>query len=205
MKSTSLILTIAWIVSTSLASAVTLISNLGQPNFNSGGVTSTTRHAVDFTTGATSSVVNEATVHLSYPVSTTATFEIWTSSGSTPASLLGTIGTVNVNSNTAALYTATNATGITLTPNTTYWLVLSSSTAVDFRINEFQTVDAGGSFTNVGGTNDATFSGGSWAPIGKSPLSVRYSLASTAVVPEPSRALLALGGFALVTLRRRRK
>lgn len=194
-------------LSTSLpAFSATLFSTLGQSqgggfNFSSGIIAS------DFRTGTGTSTVTGLTLALTRLFNPdVVTASIYTDVSSLPGASLGSFSSITVPgglSFVTANYTASTA-GISLAANTNYWLVLTRNTSIGVPSNTANGVDGGSVFNTVSATQwKQSFDGGSsWS--NSSSGNFIYSLDGTVVVPEPSRALLLLGGLGMMACRRRR-
>jgi len=199
------------------AHAVTLITNLGQSIGTSSGLVDGRRVAVDFITGVDASSLTSATLYIRNLDSISHTFplQIWTNNAGVPGTLVDSFDstfTVGANSSSYLPYTATDA-GISLAPNTTYWLMLQKgendsgdmfSLSPDFQIvGTGQAVDASSLFSTVSGTGRMMSDNlGAWTQ--GSTNNFRFSLTGITTTPEPSRLLLAATGLGACLLRRRR-
>ena len=197
------------------ASAAVLFSTLGQssdevfPPINSTDVWV----ATDFTTGAQGVTINSIRTALINNDSISHSFEV-----ALYDSNLGEVGTLLTTFSSASLAASTAGTGnyvnfthagASLAANTTYWVVLKMLEAVStdspyWWLNYGDDTDAGSSFTTVAATAPkyTTDAGGGWNDYGSG--NFRMEINGFTVVPEPSRAVLALAGLLGICFRRRR-
>lgn len=196
------------------ASAATVFSNLGESTLLGEGPSNTSlRMATDFLTDASASTITGATLSMlsaNTSFANTYTVSLFADNGAdAPGALVGTFDPFTVPANTSGLSNHTAvSTGINLAANTAYWVVLQlnhagSGNLSGWALTTSQATDAGSVFTTIPATSvmwsfDAGASYGSHTDG-----NYQFSLESSAV-PEPSRALLLLGGLACAFLRRRR-
>ncbi len=113
----------------------TLLSNLAGSNAGGQGIVSSgTLRAVSFTTSGTAFTVSSVTMQLINYISSTdtpvLTFRL--NNGSAPsASIFGSLTAPESESNALANFVFTPTSGITLTANTTYWLVIAATSDID--------------------------------------------------------------------------
>jgi hypothetical protein len=189
-----------------------LFNNLLQPTNGAAGFTTlSSRLASDFLTAGSATMVTSISARMgnsSLSVLHTVTFSIFTDNGSgKPGSLVGTFDTpATLPPNDSGLFTATSP-GITLLPNTAYWLVgqvdEDNPTNVIWRFNVGQGTDSG-SFSTVAGTQFqlSTDGGANYLDDGVGNLLFALQGAS---IPEPQIGLALLGAFGAVRIWKGRK
>ena len=208
------VLAISWNLAATPARAALLFNNNNQSQDQVGAFANTTfRLASDFHTGAASSTVTTAflTMFDGDNINHTYTPKIFTDNSGLPGTLVGTMSTFTTNGNVLSFvkYTATSS-GISLSPNTTYWMVLqmgennNGQGATGWEQTTSQSTAAGSIFTTVSATQvkSSTNSGATWSDafVGNT----MFELDGT--VPEPSVFLLTgLGAFIGLIPRYRRR
>jgi hypothetical protein len=213
-----ILVTLLVVTASPAAHAITLLTNLGQTIGTSSGLVDGRRVAIDFTTGVDASSITSATLYIRNLDSISHTFplQIWTDNAGLPGTLVDSFDstfTVGANNSSFLPYIATDA-GISLSPNTTYWLMLQKgendsgdmfSNSPDFQIvSTGQAVDTGSVFSTISGTGRMTSdNSGSWFQ--GSTNNYRFSLTGITTTPEPSRLMLAAAGLGACLLRRRRQ
>jgi hypothetical protein len=156
---------------TAVLAQTTEISNLNQPNAGYTGVDSDDQEANSFTTGATNAWLSGVSVSLvgsrsgiqpannppgAFKVS------IYNDAGGSPGSVLATLFGNNYPAN-AGLYSYTNASGVELSSNATYWVVASSIDSTNgasylWRVTNSTNLDSG-SVWKLGGSEFGSGSG----------------------------------------------
>ncbi len=205
------------------SAATTYFSNLGQASDGIGWAqfgNIPDYNASDFLTGASAVTITSATFPLSNwdAVAHVLTPMIYTNSGGTPGTLVGSFSDITINADpggpgagTYSNYSATAA-GINLAANTTYWMVLKNGTAPDlpfpvlWNTTASNTMDGGSTFSEVAATKlKYSTDAASWADATANTANAMFSLSGNlAAAPEPSRVLLLFAGAAGFLLRRRR-
>lgn len=185
------------LLSTGISHAATVVSNLQEPPTSSTVFFNSTWLASSFTTDNQSYNLNSATLALDAPIGPAGvTIQVYADAAGLPGSSLGSLGTQSISSSGDKTFTSS---GLSLSPNTSYWLVASADNlAVWFGTTS--TAQTGSwSIGDVGQTSND--SGTTWPT---SSVVGRFSIDATAV-PEPGTVALSallLGGLAA---RRRRK
>ncbi|HUO06878.1 MAG TPA: PEP-CTERM sorting domain-containing protein [Phycisphaerae bacterium] len=178
----------------SASSAAVLYDNTSTTVDGADNATSTTYIASAFTTGSATSALT-ASLLLEQATTGIDTVSVYSSSTYTPDSLIGVLTASSTASATSVGLVTFSSTSLSLSANTTYWLVLSSTGSVAWSYSSDPTLtDAWAMSTN---------SGVVWSSTGDSYPYV-FSVSDTvAAVPEPATlSLLGLSGVAL--LRRKR-
>lgn len=185
----------------SLSSAVTLYDNLSQPALGNDQVTATQWNANKFVTDATIYSLPQVTLRLS-STDTSSALQVllYSDSANNPGSQVATIGSTSSIPSTATDITFTPS-GIVLSANTTYWIVVNTSGAGAYRWYFPSTLSGTGVAFNSAFSRSNN-GGSSWA-LGAS-TDPPYYLQLTGDVPEPSSAILASLALALVAAARRR-
>ena len=182
--------------------ADTVVSNLSEPAGSYfSGFASDSDAASSFTTDGDPAVLTGANLLL-FAQNSPATFDLdlRADDGGMPGTVLGTFGNrPSTSSGTASLLTFNG--DFSLTPNTTYWLVVTSLSGAG-GWPQANTTDAVGVWT-LGGLVYSFDGGATW--IGSEPDAANYFSLDATVAPEPSTwALVGLGVVGLgLTLRRR--
>lgn len=199
------------------AAAATVVSNLGNSTdalygvIFSSGIGLGFERANAFTTGSTAMILDSVTLDMDVAYDNGGGFKVSLYSTITglPGTDLGVTFTGDTTPDTAGLYTYT-ASAFTLAASTTYWLVASVPQLApdkDYAWNVTndlsQTGDPGWSIDANASRFFLSGVPGSWSSNASEAL--KFSVqASAAAAPEPSRALLLMGGVLGVALRRRR-
>jgi hypothetical protein len=195
------------------ANAAVIIGNLPQTNdANSDNITTgTDQAAFVFTVGPNAVDVTDVVLRLQGYRTTTGDvaevgFFLDNGSGTNIGAQVGSFLTSPASSgNSSNNFTFTPATALTLTANTTYWLVVDSSASgstFDWRSSNPSITPTGTGATavaaKVSANNGTTYTNGS----NYNSVQVNGTLV---IVPEPSRAMLLLAGVITLGLRRRRQ
>jgi hypothetical protein len=176
------------------ARAAVLFNDTSTTVAGADNATNTTYIASAFTTGSAANSLT-ASLLLQQIVSGTDTVSVYSSSTFTPNAVVGALTASGTPSSSSAGLVTFTGTGLGLSSGTTYWLVLHSTGSVAWSYSGDSTLtDAWASSTDSGST---------WTSTGDSYPYV-YSVSDTVAVPEPT-SLVALGGVAGITLRRRRR
>jgi hypothetical protein len=200
-----------------IASADTLISNLGQPTVTAaeGFAGTTIRYAWDFQTGVNAASATTLTLRLLNldTVNHNITAQIWTNNGlNQPGAFVGAFSDIIVPAFTPPSSDLTgNTLGIPLSANTIYWIVTGMAEPLanspfapgHEMVSSGQAVDAGGVFSTVAST-DFLFSADSGATWPLTSSNNAFFKLEGTVVPEPGSTLLFLIGLSPGLLRRRR-
>lgn len=214
MRSLALAAAIAGLFAANTSAAV-LFSTLGQSNNAPDGLATTGyRLATDFETQAAGSSITGITLNMNNSDSIDHNFTVglYSDVGGSVGALLTNFSTELI---AAAQFGAVNKlfshTGYSLVANTKYWVVLQMlEDAVEFGNkpnwsgNTSDGIDGGGSFLEVTSTlaQVSDDDGASWSDT--STENFLFNVIGVIAVPEPSRAILTLAGFAGICLRRRR-
>lgn len=195
-----------------LATATTLISNLGQTVSNSVQLDTTVeRNATGFMTGGSAAAVTGVTFNLLNQDTAphTLTASIFTSSAGSPGTLVGAFDTplsVSASDSVFATHSATSS-GISLAANTAYWLVLALDQNITFNhvnwgVDSFVTTDPGTGFTTSSASNlkHSSNSGSSYS----NSIAGFGSFELVGLVPEPGSSGLLSMAIAGALLARRR-
>ena len=193
-----------------------IYGNLGALNISSGFAVSATSWGVNsFTTGSGTYQMSDVILALEgVPAATgTLTVSLYSSTGNTPATDLATLGTIADNSLSTSMYTAqtVNVSGVTLSGNTMYFIVLSGSTTGSsdgLWENSNSTIGTGisGQYTGdyMSGSGWDIYKNGSGnSDYTVKPLVMQVDVGSS--TPEPGTLFGALGGLAAIMATRRRR
>ena len=205
------------------AASTTFFSDLGQSTNgalqNAKYQTSGSVNASDFITGASATIITDATLSFSNWDDTThiLTPKIYTDNAGVPGTLVGTLSTISITADIAGPGTGTfrnynvTSAGISLAANTKYWLGVSINSAagtapVLWNTTTSTTMDSGSTFAQVTTTalKTSTNGGSSWST-GNSVNGVFSLSGNLAAAPEPTRVLLLGIGWGFFLLRRRRR
>lgn len=170
----------------------------------SGGVETTTGNrwlATSFGTGAASAYTLDSVTLLLANTSTgiagSARLDLYSQSLLAPGSLIGSLVSPASYSTSLANTTFTAASGLSLSANTTYWVVLKgTSGSFDWSWTSANTGTGAGYQNTWGETDDA---GASWYTYDLFPTQIRVNatpVGASAVVPEPGTLALLLAGGA---------
>lgn len=195
------------------ASATVLFSTLGQADHEARSIFDTDNWwASDFTTGAQASTVTSIRAAMGNFDTIAHNFDLYlySDSGGSVNSLVATFSSATIAASTLGSNNLQfNHAGASLNANTTYWVVMKMQEALVtdspyWWLNYGNGVDAGGSFTAENGTDPqfSTDGGASWTPYGSGNFLMEIN--GFTVVPEPSRAVLAIAGLFGLCFRRRR-
>lgn len=195
------------------ASAAVLFSTLGQASNEARTYLDTDNWwSSDFTTGSQASTITSITAAMGNLDSVGHNFDLYlyADAAGEPGSVVATfssatIAAATIGSNNLAF----NHAGASLSANTTYWVVVKMQEAIAtdspyWWLNYGDDADVGGSFTTVASTAPkfSTDAGSSWSDYGSG--NFRMEINGFTVVPEPSRAVLAIAGLFGFCFRRRR-
>jgi hypothetical protein len=197
------------------ASAAVLFSTLGQ-GVNTTGILNDAdiRFASDFETAGSGATITGLTLNLSNGDTIAHNFKtsIFSDLGGTVGALLTDFSTEVIAANqVGAINKLFTHAGYSLAANTKYWVVIEmledivdNTFDVTWTGNTADGIDAGGSFLEVTSSNtQVSFdAGGSWGDF--QPGNFLFNVIGTTVVPEPSRAVLAIAGLFGLCFRRRR-
>lgn len=198
----------------SSASAVTQLSNLGEPNSFNDGINSSASGAIQFSTGSLAPVWNLDSVTLEFggltqlptggtlPVLYSA--YIYNNSNNAPGSQLAYLGSYNFTNQTASVLQATfnPTTSVSITSNSDYWVIVGANSAGSLEGTGARFNQITGNGWKFGGFG--TYFGGSYYLGNPGPYTAFLQIDATAQsVPEPfSCALAGLGIGALALWRR---
>ncbi|MFZ4779940.1 MAG: choice-of-anchor R domain-containing protein, partial [Terrimicrobiaceae bacterium] len=199
--------------------AATVVSNLGNPSSDSlpvcwidfGIFYQGYFRASSFTTGSSETELNSVTVSMENAPFPSDGFEVsvYDDSGYGPGSLLASL-TGTDNPATAGAYTYTAGSPLALTANTTYFVVASVPQSGVVQRNFYWSYTETNSVTSAEGWTIGNYSwlsdtgGASWMLNNIFGTSAGQFSVDTTVVPEPSTALLLVGGLSGLLLRRRK-
>ena len=195
------------VFSLAYAHAQTVINNTSQSVTGVAPINFSDWNGNKFVNDASSRNLQSITLSMGGAADTSGAFqvELHSNSGGLPGGLLGVL-TGNGNPATAGLYTYSTGSTITLSPNTTYWVVAKVTSGLgDYSWNYTSTTTQSGTGT-LGGFSESTNQGGSWSAENVSFPSM-FSVTATAV-PEPASYAAMLGiaalGFGVISRRYRR-
>ena len=179
------------LVSALIAHADTISSNLSNATAGTEAASGRTWLTASFGTDSSSSSLSNATLLLSNPIAGVAEVDLYSNSLLQPGSLLGTLISP-LSYSTSLSNTTFSGNGLTLSANSTYWLVLK---ALSGEFDWAWTSDNTGAGTGFQGTwGNSTDAGVTWYTYAVYP--TQFSVTTTtAAVPEPGTELLAMGGF----------
>jgi hypothetical protein len=129
-----------------------------------------------FTTGSSASTLTSVTLLLDQITAGSATVKIYSDGGLQPGSLVGTLTSPASYSATLAKTTFTSS-GISLSANSTYWVVLVANSG-SFGWS-WTTTDTGSGTGFVGGWGDSTDSGSTWFTFDDSPTQMQVNVRSS--------------------------
>ena len=187
-----------------LSSAVTLTDNLSNTTEDSEFVGGDTWIAAAFSTDGASYQISSASLLLATSETSTAKLDLYSSGSGQPGALLSTLTSPASFPSVASPVNFTGSSYI-LSPNSTYWLVLSAPAgSFDWSWTENATGAGVGFLSNWAATDDA---GGSWFTSDIEPMQFRVlANAVTPAIPEPaSLTLMALSMAGIVTALRFQK
>ena len=135
---------------------------------------------------------------------------IYADAAGEPGSVIATFSSASITAATTGSNNLVfNHAGASLDANTTYWVVVKMQEAIAtsspyWWLNYTDNADVGSSFTTVAATAPkfSTDAGSSWSDYGFG--NFRMDINGFTVVPEPSRAVLAIAGLLVLGFRRRR-
>lgn len=184
-----------------LAGAVTLYDNLAQPQLGNDQVTATQWNANKIVTDNLIYTLQQVTLRLSSD-NTSAAFQVllYNDSANNPGSQVAVLGSTSSIPSTATDITF-NPSGVILSANTTYWIVMNTSGAGIYRTYFPSTLSGSGAAFNSAFSRSNN-GGSSWA-LGAS-TDPPYYLQLNGDVPEPSSVVLACLGLGLLAAARRR-
>jgi hypothetical protein len=199
------------------AQGTTYLSNLGQPSDGSNAVGSDSWLAALFFTGTNSSGYMLDSLQLAITDAsgnpsgfTVMLYSAFIGGGGTfPGSSLGTLDG-SLNPTTAGIYTFTPASNLTLSPHTTYFIMLTAGTAVVNGAYEWSVMNTP-SYNPVdkwlGAITSTSMNGSSWRPLPTYPqLDYSQYAINATPIPEPNvLGLLGLGGLTFLWHRRKAK
>jgi hypothetical protein len=179
-----------------------LTDNTGNTTSGSDAVSGDVLLAADFSTGSAAWTLTSATLLLDMSSPGTAALDLYSDNSGIPGALIGALSSPAEYSSTAAT-TTFNASGITLSTDATYWLLLSApSGSFDWS----WTADNTGSGSGYLG-DSANFDGSYWyqtAGIYPYQLSVAADPATAAAAPEPGSITLLMAVAPLSLFAKRR-
>jgi len=188
--------------------ADTISSNLSATTAGTEAATGDTWLTASFGTSTSSAVLSSVALLLSNPVSGVAEVDLYTNSTSQPGSLVGTLTAAS--SYTSALSDVTfSSSGLTLSANSTYWIVLK---ALSGEFDWGWTADNSGTGVGFQGTwGISSDAGSTWYTYAVYPTQFSVTTTDPAttvdVAMEPGTGLLLAGGLLVgfVFLRRGRR
>lgn len=201
----STMLTLMVLASVSSASAVDIFDNLANVSAATGASYSSNDlqwNAQKFQTDGQSYDLVDVTLSMLLSAGTgNATLQIYSDSSGSPNASIATLTSPGSYSGTLSNTTFT-ASGVTLAPNSAYWVVLKgpdSNTIFEWSFTDDNTGSGVGFTTNWAYSDNL---GSSWNPSSTSPYQMRVSVQP---VPEPSSVILAGLGLAAAVFASRRK
>jgi len=199
------IMTLMVLASVSSASAVDIFDNLSKVSANTGASYSSGSlqwSTQKFQTDGQSYDLVDVTLSMMLSAGTgNATLQIYSDSSGSPNASIATLISPGSYSGTLSNTTFT-ASGVTLAPNSAYWVVLKgpdSNTIFEWSFTDDNTGSGAGFSTNWAYSDNL---GSSWNPSNTSPYQMRVSVQP---VPEPSSVILAGLGLAAAVFASRRK
>ena len=140
---------------TTTTTGTDLSDNLSGTSGGSETATGSTYLSASFTT-TTATTLTQVTLLLDQVSSGTATVSIYTDSGSEPGTLVATLTSPSNYSSALASTIFSSSSGVSLTANTTYWVVLKASSGSynwSFTSDDENSTSTGDGFTGVWGTS----------------------------------------------------
>jgi hypothetical protein len=190
---------------------ITYLSNLEQPSAGSDAVGSNSWLAVDFTTGpnANGYMLNSIQLGMTDASGNPAGFEVmiynkggFISGGILPGSSVGTLDG-SLSPVAGGVFTYTPDSGLTLSPSTDYFIVLTAGTVIangayDWSVASANFYNPNGGWHSPGGVLTSS-NGSSWS---FNPIVAQFAINATAI-PEPSATCLILFGSGVLFYVRR--
>lgn len=172
--------------------ADTISDNLSNTTAGTEVASGSTWLTASFGTGVSSSTLANVTLLLSNPATGVAEVDLYSSSLLQPGSLLGKL-TSPVSYSTGLSNTTFSSNGLTLSANSTYWIVLK---AVSGEFDWAWTANnAGTGIGFQGAWGVSTDAGSTWYTYAVYPTQFSVTTTATAAVPEPGTGWLAIGGL----------
>ena len=198
---------------TANAPAAVLFSTLGQASDEARTYLDTDNWwSSDFTTGSQASTITSIRAAMGNFDTVAHNFDLYlyADAAGEPGSVIATFSSASITATTTGSNNLVfNHAGASLDANTTYWVVVKMQEAIAtdspyWWLNYGDDADVGSSFTTAATTapTGSTDAGSSWFDWGSG--NFRMDINGFTVVPEPSRAMLAIAGLLVLGFRRRR-
>lgn len=184
------------LVSALIMQADTISSNLSNVTAGTEAASGNTWLTASFGTGSSDSSLSSLTLLLSNPATGVAEVDLYSNSLLQPGSLVGTLTSPGSYS-TSLSNTTFSSSGLALSPNSTYWIVLK---ALSGEFDWAWTTDSSGSGVGFQGTwGISTDAGSNWFTYAVYPTQFSVTTTAAAAVPEPSTGWLAVDGLLIGT------
>ena len=180
------------LVSALIMHADTISSNLSNVAAGTEAASGNTWLTASFGTGSSSSSLSSVTLLLSNPTAGVAEVDLYMNSLLQPSSLVGTLTSPGSYS-TGLSNTTFSSNGLTLSANSTYWIVLK---AVSGEFDWAWTADNSGTgvgFQGIWGVS--TDAGSTWYTYAVYPTQFSVTTTAASATPEPGTGWLAIGGL----------
>jgi len=163
--------------------AAILFDNLNEVSSSSSSTSTTVLYGQQFTTGNQAYSLDFATLLMSRTGSGNARVEIWNGSTTVPTSFLGSL-TLNGSYSPTLANTKFTTSGVPLSPNSSYWIVLGAQTAGNSFSWSYtgQNTDTEPGYTTLWAENST----GTWVAGSGDPFQMSVSVTP---VPEPSQTV----------------
>jgi len=185
------------LVSALAVRADTISSNLSNATAGTEAASGNTWLTASFGTGSSSSSLSNITLLLSNPVTGSAEVDLYSNSLLQPGSLIGTLTSPGSYS-TSLSDTTFSSNGLTLSANSTYWIVLK---ALSGEFDWAWTADNSGTGVGFQGTwGVSTDAGSTWYTYAVYPTQFSVTTTAAAAIPEPGTGWLAIGGLLIGAL-----
>jgi hypothetical protein len=175
-------------------SADTISSNLANTTAGTETASGSTWLTASFGTGSSSSSLSDVTLLLSNPTAGVAELNLYSNGLLQPGSLVGTL-TPPESYSSGLSNTTFSSSGLTLSANSTYWIVLK---ALSGEFDWAWTADNSGTGTGFQGTwGISTDAGGTWYTYAVYPAQFSVTTTAATATPEPGTGWLGVAGLLL--------